>query len=67
MIKNVLGRNMKNATVVIRADRDVPTGNRARGDPRVPGSGLREVRAARKVEAAMKIANNRRRGRKSWK
>ena len=26
MIKNVLGRNMKNATVVIRADRDVPTG-----------------------------------------
>ncbi len=26
MIKTVLGRNMKNATVVIRADRDVPTG-----------------------------------------
>ena len=26
MIKNVLGRSMKNATVVIRADRDVPTG-----------------------------------------
>ena len=25
-IKNVLGRSMKNATVVIRADRDVPTG-----------------------------------------
>jgi biopolymer transport protein ExbD len=26
MIKNVLGRNMKNATVIIRADRDVPSG-----------------------------------------
>lgn len=26
MIKNVLGRSMKNATVVIRADRDVPAG-----------------------------------------
>ncbi len=26
MIKNVLGRNMKNATVIIRADRDVPAG-----------------------------------------
>ena len=26
MIKNVLGRNMKDATVVIRADRDVATG-----------------------------------------
>jgi biopolymer transport protein ExbD len=26
MIKNVLGRNMKDATVIVRADRDVPTG-----------------------------------------
>ncbi len=26
MIKNVLGRNVKNATVVIRADRDAPAG-----------------------------------------
>lgn len=26
MIKNVLGRNVRNATVIIRADRDVPTG-----------------------------------------
>ncbi len=37
MIKNVLGRNVKNATIIIRADRDVPTGIVARGHPRLPG------------------------------